>query len=564
MVNDYDVIVLGGAFSGSSTALVLSRVGFKVLVADNGTHPRFSIGESMVPTTSLGFRYLARAYNIPEFRRIFHYTGLTSIGCAGFPKQHFFYGLHKPGEALKPADQLMFETLELPSGPDVHMLRSEVDTYLASQLPAYGIDYLDNTTLEEFKPDDRGVWVRLSNGESSRDVRAKLVVDASGAKSYLAQHYKLRDEVPRLRTNTRGIFSHFENVRRLEEIFERPNPAFRYSRDAGTVHHCFKGGWIWVIPFTNGVTSVGVVLDRDAFPLDGNFPPEEEFYSIVNRFPTVKAQLGDMKCLRPFISSRRIQFSSRSILGDGFILEPTSATFIDPLFSSGFALQQAFITRFVPIARRVLNAPNYSPFTSMSEFRSLEECFLSEIELIDRLVSGTIESFRDFDVFKQYWRVWVYASLIQWFTRAGGRPERSDGSGLIFGAGIPSWQQVVLEMDDTLYHDDGSDAEVAARLKAIMDTQVQPHPERYTNYEIGSDRAGLCPNGVIDMRWLRYLYSWPDVKNDVSYLRLILQLLRQIAGKIALAIHYRLSRWRGTRYHKDIDYIRGQLINVHR
>jgi hypothetical protein len=54
------------------------------------------------------------------------------------------------------------------------------------------------------------------------------------------------------------------------------------------------------------------------------------------------------------------------------------------------------------------------------------------------------------------------------------------------------------------------------------------------------------------------------VKNDVSYLRLILQLLRQVDGKIALAIHYRLSRWWGTQYHKDIDFICSQLINVPR
>jgi len=513
----------------------------------------------------MGFQYLARTYNIPEFRQVFRYTGLTSIGCAGFPKRHFFFGVHEPGKELRHAHQVMFETLELPLGPDVHMLRSDVDAYLASRLPIYGIDYVANAALREFEPDDRGVRVSLSDGTTTHGVRAKLVVDASGAKSHLAHRYKLRDEIPRLRTNTRGIFSHFEGVKRVEDILESPNPAFRYSRDAGTVHHCFKGGWIWVIPFNNAITSVGVVLDRNAFPLDKNISPEEEFYSIIKRFPTVWAQLGDMKPIRPFVSSRRIQFSSTSILGDGFILEPTSAAFVDPLFSSGFALLQAFLTRFTPIAQRVLGSSHYSPFTSLAEFRPLEKCFFTENEFIDRLVSGTIESFRDFDVFKQYWRIWAYATMMQWFTRAGARPERTEGAGLLWGAGIPSWEKVVQEMDDTLYNGVGKEVEVAKRLAAIMNELVQPHPTPYVSHETGSDRAHLSPNRMADVRpfqrWVRHLYSLPDVKNDVSFRRLGLLVLRQFCGRIEVAIRYRLSRWRGTQYHRDIDYMRSQLIN---
>src|SRR5262249_51398859 len=134
-----------------------------------------------------------------------------------------------------------------------------------------------------------------------------------------------------------------------------------------------------------------------------------------------------------------------------------AASFVDPLYSSGFALHQAFMIRFLPLVKRVLHDPNYSPLTSLSAFLPVEKCFFTETELIDRLVSGTIEAFRDFDVFKQYWRVWAYATMTQWFTRAGGDPERTEGASLLFGAGIPSWQKVVQEMDDTLYHHEGSD-----------------------------------------------------------------------------------------------------------
>src|SRR6185369_16037858 len=101
---------------------------------------------------------------------------------------------------------------------------------------------------------------------------------------------------------------------------------------------CFRGGWIWVIPFDNGVTSVGLQLDRTLYPIDETKSPEEELYLFMKRFPSIWAHLGKMVPVRPIVRTDRIQFTSKSILGDGFILAPHAAGFIEPLFSTGILL----------------------------------------------------------------------------------------------------------------------------------------------------------------------------------------------------------------------------------
>lgn len=557
MGQSYDVVVLGSGISGSSTALALSREGFKVLVVERGSHPRFAIGESTVHATTAGFDELARKYRIPELRRVFCYPGLKSAQCAGLPKLHFWFGVHRPGEELREADQAVLETSRLPLGPDVHMLRADVDGYLAGRLGKYGVDHCERTTVEDFAADDRGVMVRLSDDRGRREVRARFAVDCSGYKSFLAHKLKLRDEPCRLRTNTRTIFAHFRNVETLEHLFGKPNPVFPFDRDSGTVHHCFEGGWIWVIPFDNGITSVGIVLDGNRFPLDEAVSAEEEWNSILDRFPTVKAQLEGAKPLQPLVRTGRVQFSSRSILGEGFILSPHAAGFVDALFSSGLTLTMAFTTRFVPMAAKVLRDRDYSTAKAMAAFQPLDEAFQRELEQVDRVVSGTIEAFRSFDVFKQYWRYWAHSSLMQHVLRVAGHPEDPRGTGLLFGAALPSWLEVGRRLDEVLFDGSVPDAEAAVRLKAIMDEQ--PVAYSSANFEIGSSQACNC--SVVDKAldgWIKQLLASPEVAGDCSRQRIALFISQMIGRSLALKVRYRTSRWLGTRFHKDIDLIRSR------
>lgn len=433
MAPSFDIIVLGSGIAGSALALVLQRAGLRTLCVERKTHPRFVIGESTVPTTSFLLKQLAADYDVPELGQIAHYLGLREQGCAAWPKQGFWHGCHRPGAPLDPHHEHYFETLLLPIGPDVHMLRADVDAFLASRLPHYGVAYEENTEVTSFDSTPQGVTLGLDGPRGRRDVSARLVVDATGHASFLARRFNLRDETPRLATNTRSIFAHFADVPPLDETLGGCNPAFRFRRDSCTQHHCFRGGWIWVIPFDNGITSVGVQLDRNQHPLDERVSPEAEIALLCERYPSIAAHLARMRPVRPLLRTDRIQFTSSSILGNGFILAPHAAAFVEPLYSTGILLTMLFISRFVPAAQAALATGDWG----QEQFRWIEQCFFRELEQIDHMVDGSVQSFRDNELYKQYWRIWVLATMSHFgdCLLVGRAPKRPT----FWGASIPDF-----------------------------------------------------------------------------------------------------------------------------
>jgi FADH2 O2-dependent halogenase len=531
----YDILIVGSGIAGSSTAMALSRVGLSVCIVEKDTHPRFVIGESTVPSTTLGYDYLARQYRIPEFHKMSHYLGLKEEGLTGYPKQHFYFAHHSEGQPLKQSEELMYETLELPLGPDVHVLRADVDHYLVKKLPEYGVDYFDRTEVIDFGTSPEGVTLTVNSAEGQRLLRGKLVVDASGHASYFAKRYGLRDAEPRLTTNTRSIFGHFSHVPSMEDVVGSPNPEFRFKRHGGTQHHCFEGGWIWVIPFDNGVTSVGLQLDPRLFPEESQLSPEEELQKHIARFPSVKAHLSGMKPVRKIIRAGRIQFTSKTILGDGFILTPHAAGFIDPLFSTGITLTQSFISRFVPLAKKACKKTGR---VDMETFKPVEVAFFKEVETIDRIVSGTMRSWGHFDTFKQFWRVWGYATIVQYTARIVGDHSNAQGCTLMFGAAIDDWREHVRKMHELVFSEPRG-PELAAKLKTLMD--AWPHPHNHANYELRSDRA--CSVGIVDpphyFKWLQwFVNASPVLKQDRSIFRLAGWIGRLVARLVNVKTSY--------------------------
>jgi tetracycline 7-halogenase / FADH2 O2-dependent halogenase len=551
MREQYDVLIVGSGIAGSSVAMALARVGITSCVLERETHPRFVIGESTVPSTTLGYDYLAGAYSIPEFNKMSHYLGLKELGLVGYPKQHFYFGHHTPGQPMKENEELMYETLQLPMGPDVHVLRSDTDHYLVKQLPSYGVDYFDQTEVIDFKNVGEGVALTVKSPEGTRDIKGRLVVDASGHASYFAKKYGMRDPEPRLKTRTRSIFGHFENVPSLEDVVGKSNPAFRFKRHGGTQHHCFEGGWIWVIPFDNGVTSVGLQLDPDMYPIDESLTPEQELQKHFDRFPTVKAHLGNMKPIRKVIRTpTRIQFTSKTILGDGFILTPHAAGFIDPLFSTGITLTQSFVSRFVPVARKVFARPGK---IDTAAFRNVEVAFMKEVETIDNLVSAVMKSWGHYDTFKQAWRIWGLGTIIQYTARMVGNHARAEGCTLMFGSAIDPWRQAVKEMNELVLNNPRG-PETAARLKAMLDKW--PHPHNFANYELNSERS--CSIAIEDpgyyFRWLGWFVSENAiVKEDRSIFRLLHWGARFFYRFVEQRLRYRFGA--STAYKKGFEYI---------
>lgn len=551
--NHYDIVILGSGIVGSALALTLSRTGCRTLVVEKSRHPRFAIGESNVPTSALWMRRLARRYDVPELAEVGHYLGLKKYGLVGYPKRCFWFGYHRDGAPLRGGEQLVFDALRPPVGPDVHMYRAEVDAFLVSRFPAYGVDYLDHSELAGFRREADTNLVRLKTPRGAREVRCRFVVDASGPSSYFANAFGLRETPPRLQTNTRTIFGHFRNVRSLDETLPGYPHPFRNPRDGGTVHHCFSGGWIWVIPFDNGLSSVGLTLDNERFPLDKNVSAEEELRAVIARYPSVQSHLGGMEPVRLVVRTGRLQYSAGSIAGDGFLLTPHAAAFVDPLFSGGMLLSMAFIGRLVPLLERALNDGDFS----RERFLPLQEAFFLETEMLDQLAGGTLASFRDFEILREYWRAFIHASAVQYFTSAGLSDEAIVDRPVVYGADFADWRRQVAAMHGIVMDVNSPAADVAARLKNVMDGV--PDPFRRERYEAAPGEP-VYMDTRIDRphvaRWLWWLFGQPELWPHLNLRRqlpFLLDVLGMGPGQVKLAARYWTSRLTGSDFHRWVD-----------
>ncbi|MCX5742704.1 MAG: NAD(P)/FAD-dependent oxidoreductase [Proteobacteria bacterium] len=470
---DYDVVIIGSGIAGSTLALCLAKRGVRTLVVEKGRHPHFVIGESTVPSTSYSFEYLNELTDVPELAAAYSYPGLKQAGCTGWPKQHFWFGWNDPGEPVTPDKELCFYALLPPRGPDFHANRADLDHFFVKLFPKYGVAYQDKTTVLGFDSDATSarLTVKSETDATERTVTAAYVVDCTGHASFLAKKFGLRKEDPELSTNSRSMFGHFKNVKFLDDVLP-PNEEVGFLRDGGTIHHMFKGGWMWGIRFDSGIMSVGITLDRDVWPLDESITPDEELRTIIDRYPTVKAALGEMVPVRPIIrtgrvhgGTDRIQFACNAILGERFILAPHSAGFIDPLFSTGILLTGAFLNRFVPIAAQAAVDGDWS----MERFRPLETVFMREVEMVDKVVGGMFRSWRyGHATFAHYWRLWLYVGSAMYLTRVAVPQEDATGPG-VFCANIPSVETLVRKMHDIIFDPAFEEKSGTRALKAAMD-----------------------------------------------------------------------------------------------
>jgi FADH2 O2-dependent halogenase len=553
--NSYDCCILGAGIAGTTSALVLAQAGLRVLVIEAGQHPRFAIGESLVPTSTLGFAYLARIYGIPELRQISHYPSMLDSQLSGWPKLGFWFGHQREGQWIQPGNELMFLSPGLPMGPDVHMLRADVDGFLASRLADYGVDYTDRTVLADWQEGEDHDTLVLEKDGQTRAVTTRFMLDCSGHDSFLSKRMNLRESPTRLKTNTRAIFSHFRDVAFLEDIIGTPCARFGTRRDAGTVHHCFDGGWFWLIRFDNGTCSIGLVLDRRAYP-DNNLPAEEEFRSFVKRFPTVAAQLARATAIRPMVKTGRLQFTSRRIFGKRYLLAPHASNFIDPLFSTGMDLTVVFIARMAPILAVLAEGKE----VSAERLAALEVCHRTEIDGIDRIVHGMLCSFRNADIFKQYWRSWIHASLIQYFMQLSSDPPIT-GFFPHYGASLPSWNGHMEAIYRAVATDDvANDAALAQFIKSTMDGVPELSDKQQSNWQIGSSEA-CCPliRPQDSTAWFENLVANDPVLAAHTSLELLDQSRQRFRNaETELARRYQQSVTEGTPYHRGVDFIRSQ------
>ncbi|HEY7214481.1 MAG TPA: FAD-dependent monooxygenase [Thermoanaerobaculia bacterium] len=403
----FDVAILGSGIGGSTLAAILGRQGFRVLLLEKGTHPRFAVGEAMQPQSSMLLWILGERFDVPEIQNLSsterilqHVTKNCGV------KKTFGFLYHEEGEWQDPNKAHLLIPPATPLVSESHLFRQDIDHYLVKAAIRYGVVYRDRTDVEDFTLGEDGVVLRTSTGE---EIHARFLVDGSGHKSVVAHKLGLREEVPPLRTQSRTIFTHMIGLKRYDDTLppeERPNLSRGWYE--GTLHHMIDGGWFWIIRFDNTpgseslLTSVGLTLDMRKYP-QRDIPPQQEFEEIVARYPSIARHLEGGEAVRPWVGTGRLQFAARDSAAPRYFLMSHAHGFIDALYSRGMINTFEQIHAFAP---RLIQALHDDDF-SISRFdypRQLQDAMLQDN---DRMVYNSFRAFGHYDTWNAWLRVWL-------------------------------------------------------------------------------------------------------------------------------------------------------------
>ncbi|WP_340557428.1 NAD(P)/FAD-dependent oxidoreductase [Streptomyces sp. GSL17-111] len=409
----YDVAILGSGLAGSTLAACLAKNGAKVLILDAGSHPRFAIGESTIPYTSMMMRLVSERYGVPEIKWLTTFEATQakiSTNCG--VKRNFGFLYHRENAKQNPLETSEFPIPKI-THTENHFFRQDTDAWMLGVAVKYGAHVRQQTKVDDVEIDEEGVTVLAENGDP---VRVRFVVDASGHRSPIARKFDLREDPSRLRHHSRSLFTHMVGVKPYEGtvpkgVHNNPSP---WSE--GTLHHLFDGGWMWVIPFdnhpraTNPLCSVGLNLDPRKHPKP-DCSPEEEFRRFIAKYPDIEPQFKDARAVRDWVSTGRLQYSSKQTVGYRWCLTSHAAGFVDALFSRGLSNTMEIIHA---LGWRLLDAIKDDDF-SPERFEYVQELEQGLLDFNDDLVANAYTSFSDWHLWNAWFRIWSLGQILATF-----------------------------------------------------------------------------------------------------------------------------------------------------
>ena len=420
----FDVAIVGSGFAGSLLALVARRLGLSVVLLEKGSHPRFAIGESTSPLANLLLEELAARYDLPRLAPFAKWgswrRAYPEVTCG--LKRGFSFFQHANGRPFARAadrrDQLLVAASPDDEVADTHWYRPEFDHFLQREAGEAGSRYVDRTALNDVaREKDR--WVLT--GERAGGVfsfEASFLVDASGRSGALHAALGVRRVVPLL-PSTQGLFTHFEGVRRLDEMGIPGGPGIPpYPIDDAAVHHVFPGGWIWVLRFGNGLVSAGVA-GADHLANELRFSEGAGAWArLLERFPTIREQFAEARPTLPFVHAPRLPFRVDRAAGPGWALLPSAAAFADPLLSTGFPLALLGIHRLAEALAEDFGTPRFDV-----RLAAYGELTLQEADRAARLVAALYGALEDFPLFVELSKLYFAAAHFSESAWRLGRPE---------------------------------------------------------------------------------------------------------------------------------------------
>ena len=323
---EYDVVIVGGAFSGAATALMLKRKhpAACVLIIEKTKEFDRKVGES---TTELSSCYLTRLLGLTNYLGHHHLAkqGLR-MWFANRPEQAFddCVELGAKYQARLPTFQVDRSTL------DQHMLEVAMEA---------GCDLRRPAKVTSIERDGATSRVAYETDSSRETARARWLVDASGRAAMLAR--KFGHFQPNLEHPINAAWARFDNVKDWDsyewrEKFRDYANACRTSRNWATNHLMGYGWWCWIIPLRGGDVSAGIVYDSRIFQLPEGPNLAERLRAHLLSHPVGAEIFGQARVIEHDVHAySALPYWSEKVCGDGWITVGDAAGFIDPLYSPG-------------------------------------------------------------------------------------------------------------------------------------------------------------------------------------------------------------------------------------
>ena len=320
----YDVVILGGAFSGAAAAILLRREApdLRVLIVEKAEAFDAKVGEA---TTEMSAMFITRRLAM----------------------WHHLEAEHLPKEGLRywfTNDKVRGHTNATEAGgflrssvPSFQLRRDVLDEYLLATAVSEGAELLRPAKVIDVELHDFDHRVSIETDGARRDVQCRWVLDATGRVNFLGRRLGLIDRVDE--HPTAAMWCRWKNVRNIDDLAARDGAlATRNigSRRLSTNHYMGFGYWIWVIPLGNGETSIGVVFDKRLVDLHHSKNRAEDFTAFLKAIPSL-AEL--LESATPRLDDLRfyshLPYVARQYMGNGWALLGDAAAFLDPYYSPG-------------------------------------------------------------------------------------------------------------------------------------------------------------------------------------------------------------------------------------